>query len=75
MLDRLSKDFSFAVWANAFKIVFVLDNESLTEFREMNKTSGGKLELKKGFPNEFSVEYQNEWSDEVSKYTLERSSI
>ncbi|KAI1695611.1 hypothetical protein DdX_19497 [Ditylenchus destructor] len=63
--------FSSAVLPNAFKVVFIQDDESLTEFRETNKTSGEKLELKKGLP----VEYQEEYLKKYHNYTLERSTI
>ncbi|KAI1699306.1 serpentine type 7TM GPCR chemoreceptor srd domain-containing protein [Ditylenchus destructor] len=65
-------DFSSAVSQNAFKIVFAGLDEELTEFRETNKTSGEKLELKKGLPTEYQSrkKYLNERS-----YTLERFSI
>ncbi|KAI1694705.1 hypothetical protein Ddc_21880 [Ditylenchus destructor] len=75
VVERLSKDFSSAVSPNAFKIVFVQLDVKLTEFQATNKTSGEKLELKEGFPTEFSAKYQNNWVDGVTKYTLERSSI
>ncbi|KAI1696584.1 hypothetical protein Ddc_20286 [Ditylenchus destructor] len=70
LLDRLFKVFSSDVSPNAFKIVFSRRNYSMTEFRETNKTSREKLELKKGLP----VEYQKEYLKERS-YTLERASI
>ncbi|KAI1691611.1 hypothetical protein DdX_21765 [Ditylenchus destructor] len=66
------KDFSSAVSPNAFKIVFAQeDADDLTEFRETNKTTNEKLELKKGLP----VEYQAEHLEEYENYTLERSRI
>ncbi|KAI1693409.1 hypothetical protein Ddc_22848 [Ditylenchus destructor] len=71
LLDKLSKAFSSAVLPNAFKIVFSLRDEPLTEFREVNKNSGEKLELKKGLPIEYQVKYLDKWNN----YTLERSSI
>ncbi|KAI1690471.1 hypothetical protein DdX_22461 [Ditylenchus destructor] len=65
------KAFSSAVSPNAFKIVFVEENEALTEFRESNMTTNEKLELKKGLP----VEYQVERLKKYDNYTLERSSV
>ncbi|KAI1692579.1 hypothetical protein Ddc_23531 [Ditylenchus destructor] len=66
LLDRLSKAFSSAVVPNAFKMKFTQEMP-LTEFRETNKTSGEKLELKKGRPIEYAKKYDC--------YTLERSTI
>ncbi|KAI1694644.1 hypothetical protein DdX_20010 [Ditylenchus destructor] len=71
VLDRLKKAFSSAASPNAFKIVFVQEDEALTEFRETNKTTNEKLELKKGLP----VEYQAEHLKKCDNYTLERSSV
>ncbi|KAI1698698.1 hypothetical protein Ddc_18958 [Ditylenchus destructor] len=71
VLDHLSKAFSSAVLPNAFKIVFAKNRKPLTEFRETNKTSGEKLELKRGLP----TEYQNQHLDGYFNYILERSSI
>ncbi|KAI1710451.1 hypothetical protein Ddc_13396 [Ditylenchus destructor] len=71
--DQLSKAFSSAVSSNVFKIVFALlpNDEPLIEFRNTNKVSGDKLELRKGFP----TEYQPENLDEDCCYILECSSI
>ncbi|KAI1701552.1 hypothetical protein DdX_16027 [Ditylenchus destructor] len=63
--------FSSAVSPNAFKIVFAQCKESLTEFRETNKTTNEKLELKKGLP----VEYKAVYLYKFDSYTLERYSI
>ncbi|KAI1699107.1 hypothetical protein Ddc_18738 [Ditylenchus destructor] len=71
VLDHLSKTFSSAVSPNAFKIVFAQNDDPLTEFRKTNKTSGEKLELKKGLP----TDNQNEDLDGYVNYTLERSRI
>ncbi|KAI1700035.1 hypothetical protein Ddc_18295 [Ditylenchus destructor] len=71
MLDHLFKVFSSAVLPNAFKVLFTYCDKSLIEFRETNKTSGEKLELKKGIP----VEYQHDINTTSNTYTLERSSI
>ncbi|KAI1690645.1 hypothetical protein Ddc_24810 [Ditylenchus destructor] len=76
MIDCLSKAFSVAVSPNAFKIVFeynCCDEDPVTEFQKMNKTSGEKLELKEGLPLECqAVDFDGE---DTYKYTLERSSI
>ncbi|KAI1698708.1 hypothetical protein DdX_17745 [Ditylenchus destructor] len=69
-LDSLKEAFSSASSPNEFKIVFARCKESLTEFCETNKTSGEKLELKKGLP----VEYQA-YAYSYGNYTLERSCI
>ncbi|KAI1690672.1 hypothetical protein Ddc_24797 [Ditylenchus destructor] len=74
ILDRLSKVFSSATVPNAFKIVFsqYKTEPPLTEFRETNKTSGEKLELKKALPVEYKrLLLQNHYE----YYTLERSRI
>ncbi|KAI1691500.1 hypothetical protein DdX_21846 [Ditylenchus destructor] len=71
VLDRLKKAFSSAVSPNAFKIAFVDEDEAFIEFRETNKTTNEKLELKKGLP----VEYQAEHLKKYDNYTLERSSV
>ncbi|KAI1692607.1 hypothetical protein DdX_21161 [Ditylenchus destructor] len=71
VFDILFKSFSSAVLPNAFKIAFVNHHEPLTEFREMNNTSGEILELKTGFPTECQAEHL----EEDDRYTLERSSI
>ncbi|KAI1697027.1 hypothetical protein DdX_18736 [Ditylenchus destructor] len=70
-LDHLKQAFSSAVSPNAFKVVFVQEDEPLTEFRVTNKTSGENLELKKGLP----VEYPEEWLADFDNYTFERSSV
>ncbi|KAI1710926.1 hypothetical protein Ddc_13188 [Ditylenchus destructor] len=70
LLDRLSKAFSSGISPNAFKIVFVQEDEYSIQFRETNKFSGEILEFKKGFPLEYQEEYLN-----YHKYTLERSNI
>ncbi|KAI1698174.1 hypothetical protein Ddc_19268 [Ditylenchus destructor] len=71
LVDRLKEAFSSAISPNAFKTVFSQDDVPLTEFREVNKNSGEILELKKGLPIEYQVEYLDKWNN----YTLERSSI
>ncbi|KAI1702332.1 hypothetical protein DdX_15514 [Ditylenchus destructor] len=73
VLDLLSKDFSSATVPNAFKIVFAQykTRQPLTEFRETNKISGEKLELKKGIP----VEYQHRFFKDNKYWTLERAKI
>ncbi|KAI1695375.1 hypothetical protein Ddc_21274 [Ditylenchus destructor] len=74
MLNLLSKAFSSAIEPNAYKIVFspLSNKHSFIEFREMNKTSGEKLELKK----KCSVyNLYDGRSHENVRYTLERSSI
>ncbi|KAI1691845.1 hypothetical protein DdX_21605 [Ditylenchus destructor] len=71
-LNSLSKAFSSAVVPNGFKIVFAkYMTLPLTEFCETNKTSGEKLELKKGVP----IEYQHRTTPWYGYYTLERSRI
>ncbi|KAI1700036.1 hypothetical protein Ddc_18296 [Ditylenchus destructor] len=74
MLDHLSKVFSSAVLPNAFKMLFTCDDKSLIEFRETNKTSGEKLELKKGIPVEYQEYFSNVFRELSNTYTLERSS-
>ncbi|KAI1694626.1 hypothetical protein Ddc_21947 [Ditylenchus destructor] len=74
LIDRLKEAFSSAVSPNSFKIVFAQSSiykQPLTEFRETNKTTSEKLELKKGLP----AEYQEDWLQDFDNYTLERSSI
>ncbi|KAI1692221.1 hypothetical protein DdX_21379 [Ditylenchus destructor] len=74
VINRFVKAFSSAVSPNPFKIVFAgreVDDESLIEFRETNKTSGEILELKKGLP----VDYQTNYYYECNNYTLERSNV
>ncbi|KAI1699797.1 hypothetical protein DdX_17086 [Ditylenchus destructor] len=71
LLERFSKAFSSAVFPNPFKIVFIDYLKSLTEFREMNKTSNEILELRKGLPVE--LQHKNSMNDD--NYTLERYSI
>ncbi|KAI1700052.1 hypothetical protein Ddc_18293 [Ditylenchus destructor] len=71
LLNRLSKAFSSAVSPNAFKIVFPDYAKSLTEFREVNKTSGEMMEFKKGLPSEYQIEA---WTG-YGNYTLERYSV
>ncbi|KAI1697639.1 hypothetical protein DdX_18386 [Ditylenchus destructor] len=72
ILDRLCKAFSSAVVPNPFKLVFSIreEDEALTEFREVNKTSAEKLELKKGIPSGYE-----RLGFSYNKYTLERSTI
>ncbi|KAI1701614.1 hypothetical protein DdX_15959 [Ditylenchus destructor] len=77
ILDGISKVFSSATVPNAFKIVFAQYNfntvseQFLTEFREMNKISGEKLELKEGVP----LEYRHRLLEFHEYYTLERSRL
>ncbi|KAI1702586.1 hypothetical protein Ddc_16987 [Ditylenchus destructor] len=80
MFKLFSKAFSSAVLPNAFKIVFLPfgreENESLTEFRQTNKTSGEKLELSKGISEDVSsICCDEDDLESVYLYTLERSSI
>ncbi|KAI1698902.1 hypothetical protein Ddc_18847 [Ditylenchus destructor] len=74
MLDHLSKVFSSAVLPNAFKLLFTCGDKSFIEFRETNKTSGEKLELKKGIPVEQQDYIFNGFTKLSNTYTLERSS-
>ncbi|KAI1706843.1 hypothetical protein DdX_12837 [Ditylenchus destructor] len=73
VLDRLSKVFSSGSVPNAFKIVFsqYKSRQSFTEFRATNKTSGEKLELKRGVP----IEYRHRLLKDSEYYTLERSRL
>ncbi|KAI1699727.1 hypothetical protein DdX_17150 [Ditylenchus destructor] len=70
VLDHFCKVFSSAVVPSPLKIVFDKCKDHLAEFLEINKTSGEKLEFKKGV----SAGYER-FSFKFYNYTLERSSI
>ncbi|KAI1699041.1 hypothetical protein DdX_17560 [Ditylenchus destructor] len=70
VLDHLCKVFSSGVVSNPYKVVFSLYQDDLIKFRETNKTSGEKLELKKRIPIAYERIDLN-----YNDYTLERSSI
>ncbi|KAI1698693.1 hypothetical protein DdX_17770 [Ditylenchus destructor] len=72
LLDRLSKAFSSAVLANAFKLVFVHFEQPLIEFCETNKITGEQLESKKGIPTESEASFPLQLD---YCFTLERSSV